>query len=43
MARSDRTERPVSEEEFESMPERVSQHFDRIRDLLEQETEDHDA
>ena len=43
MARSDRQERPVSEDEFESMPERISQHFDRIRDLLEQETSDSDT
>ena len=43
MARSERQERPVSDEEFESMPERISQHFDRVRDLLEQETDDSDA
>ena len=43
MARSDRQERPVSDDEFESMPERISQHFDRVRDLLEQETDDSDA
>jgi hypothetical protein len=33
----------VSDEEFESMPERISQHFDRVRDLLDQETDDSDA
>jgi hypothetical protein len=33
----------VSDEEFESMPERISQHFDRVRDLLAEETEDSDA
>lgn len=43
MARSERRERPVSDEEFESMPERISQHFDRVRDLLDQETDDSDA
>ncbi len=43
MARSERQERPVSDEEFESMPERISQHFDRVRDLLAEETEDSDA
>jgi len=43
MARSDRQERPVSDEEFESMPERISSHFDRVRDLVEQETDDSDA
>jgi len=30
----------VSDEEFEEMRERISQHFDRVRDLLEQETDD---
>lgn len=35
MARSDGRERPVSEDEYDSMPERVRQHFDRVRDLLE--------
>jgi hypothetical protein len=29
----------VSDEEFESMPERISDHFDRVRDLLEAETD----
>jgi hypothetical protein len=33
----------VSDEEFESMPERISQHFDRVRDLLAEKTEDSDA
>ena len=43
MARSERQERPVSDDEFESMPERISSHFDRVRDLLAEETEDSDA
>ena len=43
MARSERRKRPVSDEEFESMPERISSHFNRVRDLLEQETDDSDA
>jgi hypothetical protein len=30
----------VSDEEFEEMPDRISQHFDRARDLLEQESDD---
>lgn len=34
MARSDRQERPVSDEVFEAMPDRISQHFDRVRELL---------
>ena len=43
MARSERQERPVSDEEFESMPERISSHFDRVRNLVEQETDDSNA
>ena len=43
MARSERQERPVSEEEFEAMPDRISQHFDRIREELEREREDDDS
>jgi len=43
MARSDRQERPVSENEYESMPERISNHFDRVRDLLAEETSDSDV
>lgn len=34
MARSDRRGQPVSEEALDTMPERISQHFDRVRDLL---------
>jgi len=33
----------VSEEEFESVSGRISQHFHRVRDLLAQETDDTDA
>jgi len=33
----------VSEDEFESMPERISSHFDRVRNLLADETDDSDA
>ena len=33
----------MSDEEFESMPDRISSHFNRVRDLLEQETDDPDA
>jgi hypothetical protein len=43
MARSDRQERPVSEDEFDSMPTRISRHFDRIRELLEVEEDSSDA
>jgi len=42
MARSDRQERPVSDDEFESMPDRISSHFDRVRVLLAGETDDSD-
>ena len=42
-AASDRQERPVSEDEYESMPDRISQHFDRVRDLLADRTDDPDA
>ena len=34
MAQSDRQKRPVSDDENESMPDRISQHFDRVRELL---------
>ncbi|AKH97997.1 hypothetical protein [Halanaeroarchaeum sulfurireducens] len=43
MARSERRKRPVSDDEFESMAERIAQHFDRVRDLLERATDDGDA
>ena len=33
----------MSDEEFESMPDRISGHFDRVRDLLGQETDNSDA
>jgi len=32
----------VSDEELEPMPERISSHFDRVRDLVEQETDNSD-
>ena len=35
--------RPVSADELDQFPERISSHFDRVRDLLEQETDDSDA
>ena len=43
MARSERQKRPVSEDEFESMPERIDSHVDRVRDLLKRETDSADA
>lgn len=35
MARSDGWNEPVSEGEYEKMPERISRHFDRVRELME--------
>lgn len=34
MARSEKREQRVSDEEFESMPEKIGEHFDRIRSKL---------
>lgn len=36
MARHRREERPVSEDEFDEMPERITRHFDRVRRLLDE-------
>lgn len=35
--------RPVSDNELGQLPERISQHFDRVRDLMKQETNGSDA
>jgi hypothetical protein len=43
MRRSNRQLENVSEGEFESVPERISQHFDGVRELLNEETDDADA
>lgn len=40
MARRQGREQPVSEAEYDSMPERVCQHFSRIRGLLATELDD---
>lgn len=40
MARRERREQPVNDDELESMPERVGKHFDRVRELLARETDD---
>lgn len=40
MARSERGEEPVTEEEFEMLPELISEHFDRMRALMEQALEE---
>lgn len=39
MARSERGDGPVSDEEYEVMRERISHHFDKMRELMEQELE----
>jgi hypothetical protein len=36
MARHQEREQPVSDEEFEEMPEKISDHFDRVRAELEE-------
>ena len=43
MARSDGQDRSVSDDEYELMPERINNHFDRVGDLLAEETSDSDA
>ena len=43
MARNQRHHQPVSEEEYEWMPDRISEHFDRMRDLLRGEGVDIEA
>lgn len=40
MARNTRRDKPVSESEFEGMAERIAQHFDRVRNLLDAELDD---
>ena len=40
MARHQEREQPVSEVEFDEMPEQISDHFDRIRAKLEEALEE---
>ena len=40
MARREGGGEPVSEEDFEKMSERIAEHFDRMRELMEQELEE---
>ena len=40
MARSDRQEQPVTDEELALMPDRIGEHFDRIRALVARETDE---
>lgn len=42
MTRKESTE-TVSEEEFAAMPDRISEHFDNVRELLDQELDDTDV
>jgi len=42
MARHQEREQPVSEEEFEEMPEKISEHFDRVRAKLEETLDEDD-
>ena len=39
MARRHTEGRPVSEEEYGRMPERIGRHFDRVRALLDERLE----
>jgi len=40
MARSERQEQPVSDEEYEEMPEKIEEAFDEVRDQLPSSEED---
>jgi len=37
VAQRERQQQPVTDEEFEEMPEKISNHFDRVQELLEAE------
>jgi len=43
MARSRPGEGPVSEEEFAQMPERIAEHFEHVRELMERELQEQEA
>lgn len=43
MARNQERDEPVSDAEFEAMPERISSHFDRVRARLAAELDDENA
>ncbi len=40
MARHQERERPVSDDELDKMSDRVEDHFDRVRDALDEALED---
>jgi len=42
MARHQEREQPVSDGEFEEMPEKISEHFDRVRAELEEALDEDD-
>ena len=42
MARHQEREQPVSDEELEEMPKKISDHFDRVRAELDDALEDED-
>lgn len=43
MARNQKRERPVTEEEFEEMDEEIADHFDRVRARLDEELESEES
>ena len=43
MARNQQRSEPVSDAEFEEMPERITAHFDRVRARLASELDDEDS
>jgi len=40
MARNQKREQPVSDDEFEEMDEQIADHFDRVRARLDDELND---
>lgn len=40
MARHQREERPVSDDEYEQFDERIAAHFDRVREVLDDALDD---
>ncbi len=40
MARHQKREQPVSDDELEEMPDRISEHFEKVRDALDDALED---
>ena len=42
MARHQEREQPVSDEELDEMPDRISEHFERVREALNESLEEDD-